>query len=61
LPCEFFPFPTLIVRALSYSTTAIIFSTQISHYNSSPILHILAVVANCEFLNEREDIEVVWQ
>jgi len=61
LSCKLLPFPTLVVCALSYSTPAIILAAQIPHHNSSPILHILAVVSNCEFLDERENVEIVWK
>jgi hypothetical protein len=61
LPCELLPLPTLVVRTLPYSTPTVVLAAQIPHYNSSPVLHILTVVSNCEFLDEREDIEVVWE
>jgi hypothetical protein len=59
LPCELLPFPTLVVCTLPYSTPTIVLAAQIPHYNPSPVLHVLTVVSNCEFLDKREDVKVV--
>lgn len=40
LPSEFLPFPTLPVRALPNTSATVIFAAEISHDNSSPVLHV---------------------
>jgi len=61
LPCELLPFTTLIVCTLSDPTTAVVLAAQISHHNSCPVLHVLAVVSDSKLLDERENVEVVWE
>jgi hypothetical protein len=61
LPCELFPFAALIVRALSDATSGVIFAAEIPHHYTSPVLHISTVIPHCEFLHEREYIEIVRQ
>jgi hypothetical protein len=59
LPGVFLPLAALVISALPYSTSQIILSAQISHHNSSPILHILRMMADGELFHERKDIEIV--
>lgn len=61
LPCELLPFPALVISTLSYSAAAIILPAQIPHHHSSPVLHILAVVADGKFFDKREDVEIVGE
>jgi hypothetical protein len=61
LSCELLPFPTLIVCTLSNPASTVVLAAQIPHHNSCPVLHILAMVSNCEFLDERENVEVIWE
>lgn len=61
LSCELLPFPTLVVCTLSNPASTVVLAAQISHHNSCPVLHILAVVSDCEFLDKREDIEIIWE
>lgn len=59
LASEFFPLTALEVRALPDATSGIVFPTEIPHDNAGPVLHILWVMADGEFLNQRKDVEVV--
>lgn len=59
LPCEFLPFPALVVGTLSNATTGIVLAAQVTHNNSGPVLHIRAVVSNSELLYERENVEII--
>lgn len=59
LSCPLLPSTALIVRALTNTTTGIIFPAQIPHHDTRPVLHVLRMVADCEFLNQREYIEIV--
>jgi hypothetical protein len=61
LSCELLPFPTLVVCTLSNPASTVVLTAQIPHHNSCPVLHILAVVSDGKFLDERENIEVVWE
>ena len=61
LPRELFPFPALVVGAVSDSASAVVFPAEVTHYYASPVLHVLAVVTDGELLDEREDVEVVWE
>lgn len=56
-----FPLAALVVRALSDATSRVIFPTEIAHDDTGPVLHILGVVTDGEFLDEREDVEVFWK
>ena len=51
LSCELLPFPALIVCTLPNPTPTIVLAAQISHYNSCPVLHVLAMMADSEFLD----------
>ena len=51
---ELLPFPTLVVCTLSNPAAAVVLAAQIPHHNSCPVLHILAVMSDCEFLDERK-------
>ena len=53
------PFTALIVSALADAATSIIFAAEVSHDNTSPVLHVSTVVPHCELLDEREEIEVI--
>lgn len=61
LPCKFFPFPTLVISTLPYPSTRIILPAQVPHHNASPVLHILTMVSDCKFLDQGEDVEVIWK
>jgi hypothetical protein len=61
LPGEFFPFSALIVCTLSDPATAIVLAAQITHDNSGPVLHILTVMSDSKFFDEREYVEIVWE
>ena len=61
LSCELLPFPTLVVCTLPNPAPTIVLAAQISHDHSCPVLHVLAVVPNREFLDKRENVEVVWE
>jgi len=56
-----FPLAALIIGTLSNAAACVILSAQVPHHNTSPILHILAMVPDSELLYEREDVEVVWK
>lgn len=58
---ELLPFPALVICTLSNAPTGIILAAQISHYNASPVLHVLTVMADCELFHKGEDVEVVWE
>ena len=59
LSCEFFPLSTLIVCTLSDPTSGVIFAAQIPHDHAGPVLHVLAVVSDSKFFNQRENVEIV--
>ena len=61
LPRKLFPFAALIVGTLSDPTPSIIFPAKIAHYDASPVLHVSAVIPDCELLYKRKNIEIVWQ
>ena len=61
LPREFFPFTTLVVSTLPDAAAGVVLPAEIAHYNSGPVLHIRAMVSYCEFLNQGEDVKIVWQ
>jgi hypothetical protein len=54
-----FPLTALVVGTLTDASTGVVLAAEISHDHASPVLHISAVVADCELLNEREKVEVV--
>lgn len=57
----FLPLPALIVRTLSDSASWIVFPAQVSHHNSGPILHVLAMMSNGELFDQGENIKIVRQ
>lgn len=40
LPCELFPLAAPPVSALPYTTSTLVFATEVAHNNACPILHI---------------------
>ncbi|KAI6766240.1 hypothetical protein HG530_007310 [Fusarium avenaceum] len=54
-----FPLAALVVSTLADASTGIVLAAEISHDHTSPVLHISAVVTNCELLNEWKKVEVV--
>lgn len=58
---ELLPLAALVVGTLSYATSRVILPAQVPHHNSSPVLHVLAVVPDGELLHQREYVEVVRQ
>lgn len=58
---KFLPFSALIIGTLPNSAFGVVFTAEVSHNNSSPILHVRAVVSHGELLDKREDVEVVLQ
>jgi hypothetical protein len=49
----------LVVCTLADAAASVIFAAEVSHDNASPVLHISTVIAHCELLNEREEVEIV--
>jgi hypothetical protein len=58
---EFFPFATLVVGTLPYTSSRIVFPTEVPHDDSCPVLHISTMVSHGELFDEIEDIEVIRQ
>jgi hypothetical protein len=56
-----FPFAALVVCTLADTSTCVILTAEISHNNAGPVLHISAVVADCELLDQWEEVEVVGE
>lgn len=56
-----FPFAALVVCTLADASTCVILAAEISHNNAGPVLHISAVVADCELLDQWEEVEVVGE
>jgi len=56
----FLPFATFVIGTLSDASLGVVFPAQIPHDNACPVLHVLGVVPDGEFLYQREDVEVVW-
>jgi hypothetical protein len=56
-----FPLATLVVCTLADASTSVVLAAEVSHNNTSPVLHISAVVANCELLNKWEEVKVVGE
>ncbi|KAI6755314.1 hypothetical protein HG531_004420 [Fusarium graminearum] len=54
-----FPFTALVVGTLANTTTSVILAAEVSHDNASPVLHISTVIAHCELLDKREEVEIV--
>lgn len=61
LTSPLFPSPTLIISTLAYATASIVLATQVSHHDASPVLHVLRVMADGEFFNKWEYVEIVWK
>jgi hypothetical protein len=61
LALELLPFATLVVSALTNTTSRLVFAAEVSHDHTGPVLHILRVVPNGELLNQREDINIIRQ
>jgi len=59
LASELLPLAALVVCTLSDPASRVVFSAQISHHDTCPVLHVLCVVDDGEFLNEWENVEVV--
>lgn len=55
------PLATLVICTLADPSTSVVLAAEVSHNNAGPVLHISAVVANCELLNKREEVEVVGE
>jgi len=61
LPGELLPLAAFVVGTLSNASTGIILAAEVPHNNTSPVLHVGTVVADCEFFHQRENIIVIWQ
>lgn len=59
LPRVFLPFPTLVVCALTDAASRVVFAAQIPHNDTCPILHVGAVEAHSELLDQWKDVQVV--
>ena len=53
------PLAALIVSTLSNASSSVILSTQISHDDTRPVLHIGAVIAHGELFDQREEVEII--
>lgn len=49
LPRILLPLPALVVRALPYPATRVVFAAEVAHHHARPVLHVLRVVADGEF------------
>ena len=56
-----FPAAALVIRTLPNAASGLILATEITHHDTSPVLHVLGMMSHREFLDKREDIEVVKQ
>ena len=59
LSLEFFPFAALVVCALADAAAGLILTAEIPHHHTCPILHIFGMVADGEFLNQWEDVDII--
>ena len=58
---ELLPFAALIVRALPYATSIIVFAAKVPHDDPGPMLHIGRMVADGELLDKGKDIKIIWK
>jgi hypothetical protein len=61
LACKLFPAAALVVGALPDASTGVILPAEVTHNNTRPVLHVRCVVSNRKLLDQREDVEVVWE
>lgn len=61
LPCVLFPFAALVVGTLTDASPGVVLSAQVSHNHTGPVLHVCAVVPDCELLHEGEYVLVVGE
>lgn len=54
-----FPLSTLVIGTLTNASPCVVLPAQVPHNNPGPVLHISAVVPNCELLDQREDVKIV--
>lgn len=55
------PLAALVVSALSDAPSGVVLAAEVPHHNTGPILHVGAVVPDCELFNERKEVELVGQ
>lgn len=51
------PSPTLVVSALPDISVCLVFATEIAHDDAGPVLHIVRVSFDGEFLDQGKDVE----
>lgn len=61
LPCPLLPLAASVIRTLADPAASIIFAAEIPHHDTSPVLHVLGMVAYRELFNKRENIEIIGE
>ena len=56
---ELLPFAAFIISTLSNAAFRVVFPAQVAHHHTRPVLHVLGMMPDREFFNQRENVKVV--